>query len=74
MITTKFLYTRAEALKAIYQNTYSEVQASDGQDLACTTAYQVKSFYQRQSNAVLTGAMADLKHGGNEDLCTVVEN
>ena len=47
---------------------------TDGQDLATATAYNVKRFYQRQANAVISGAIADIKHGGDETLCTVIES
>jgi len=74
MKNPRFIYTRKRALDVIYDHAYRETEQTDGSDLACSTAYQVKQFYLRQSNAVINGHIADIKHGGNEELCTVIES
>ena len=73
-MSVRFIYTRKRALAALADHAFRETMRTDGQDLATATAYDVKRFYQRQTNAVINGAIADIKHGGDETLCTVIES
>ena len=74
MTRTRFLYTRKRALDVIYDHTYRQIDRVSGQDQACATAYKVKQYWCRQTNQDINSVVARMKHGGNEQICQVIES